>query len=258
MNRTRTRLTTRATSSADHIDLAAPTTWEELNDDQLRYVLTMMVEGVDVETLAILCFIRFTGIFVRRRTREGYVCELGKSVFFLRAWQIAEFAGQFDFLRHPERCRRRLEAIGGGKAPDVDLHGVEFRVYLTAENLYQAVAVAAQGGELQEEQKSALDELIRITYDVPSGSFSDVERLSVFLWWTYVKTNFREMFPRLFRPGNPNGEYDPMAAMNAQIRALTDGDITKEETVFTSDVWRALTELEAKMRDYDTINSKRT
>ena len=34
-------------------------------------------------------------------------------------------------------------------------------------------------------------------------------------------------------------------AINAQIRAFTGGDITKEEAVLSMDTWRALTELDA-------------
>lgn len=42
-------------------------------------------------------------------------------------------------------------------------------------------------------------------------------------------------------------------AMNAQIRALTGGDITKEEAVLSMDTWRALTELEAKAKEAEDI-----
>ena len=34
--------------------------------------------------------------------------------------------------------------------------------------------------------------------------------------------------------------------MNAQIRALTKGDVTKESEVLALDTWRALTELNAQ------------
>lgn len=44
--------------------------------------------------------------------------------------------------------------------------------------------------------------------------------------------------------------------MNAQIRALTDGDVTKEPQVLATDVHRALTELDAKIRDADILKSK--
>ena len=45
-------------------------------------------------------------------------------------------------------------------------------------------------------------------------------------------------------------------AMNAQIRALTGGDITKEKQIEKSDVWRALTELDAKAREAEELNDK--
>ena len=44
--------------------------------------------------------------------------------------------------------------------------------------------------------------------------------------------------------------------MNAQIRALTKGDITKESQVLALDTWRALTELDALAREYQEFNSK--
>ena len=40
-------------------------------------------------------------------------------------------------------------------------------------------------------------------------------------------------------------------AMNTQIRALTKGDITKEQQVLQMDVHRALTELDAQAREYE-------
>ena len=46
------------------------------------------------------------------------------------------------------------------------------------------------------------------------------------------------------------------ASMNAQIRALTGGDITKEEIIRKANVWRALTELDAKAREAEELNKK--
>ena len=42
-------------------------------------------------------------------------------------------------------------------------------------------------------------------------------------------------------------------AMNAQIRELTGGEITKEEAVLSMDTWRALTELDAKAKEVEDI-----
>ena len=42
-------------------------------------------------------------------------------------------------------------------------------------------------------------------------------------------------------------------AMDAQIRALTKGDVTKEAEVLQLDTWRALTELNAQAKEYEEL-----
>ncbi len=49
---------------------------------------------------------------------------------------------------------------------------------------------------------------------------------------------------------------DMRAVMNAQIRALTGGDVTKEREVLSMDCWRALTELNEKAREQQEFNQK--
>jgi uncharacterized protein YbjQ (UPF0145 family) len=44
--------------------------------------------------------------------------------------------------------------------------------------------------------------------------------------------------------------------MNAQIRALTGGDITKEDQILQKDTWRALTELDAKAKDAEELRKQ--
>lgn len=44
--------------------------------------------------------------------------------------------------------------------------------------------------------------------------------------------------------------------MNAQIRALTKGDITKEAQVMAMDTWRALVELDAIAKESQELNAK--
>jgi uncharacterized protein YbjQ (UPF0145 family) len=47
-----------------------------------------------------------------------------------------------------------------------------------------------------------------------------------------------------------------MDRMNAEIRALTGGDITKEQAVLEMDCWRALTELNEKAREAQEFKKK--
>ena len=44
-------------------------------------------------------------------------------------------------------------------------------------------------------------------------------------------------------------------AMDAQIRALTKGDITKESEILSLDTWRALTELNAQAKEYQELKA---
>ena len=44
--------------------------------------------------------------------------------------------------------------------------------------------------------------------------------------------------------------------MDAQIRALTKGDITKEKEILSLDTWRALTELNAQAKEYKQLNTQ--
>ena len=68
-------------------------------------------------------------------------------------------------------------------------------------------------------------------------------------------------FPHFFRKresadGEPPTEVHFIDLYNAQMRALTGGDVTKEKTVLALDCWRALTELEAKAREAEELERK--
>ena len=84
-----------------------------------------------------------------------------------------------------------------------------------------------------------------------------------FYWFASLKWYFSGMFPHFLKTIPSDSEnllgYTPpigevlRTAMNAQIRALTGGDITKEEAVLSMDTWRALTELDAKAKEVEDI-----
>ena len=68
-----------------------------------------------------------------------------------------------------------------------------------------------------------------------------------------------EQWPFFFRKvdaGIEEMDIDLMGAMDAQIRALTEGDITKEETIKRLPCWRALTELNQKAREAKEFHDK--
>ena len=64
--------------------------------------------------------------------------------------------------------------------------------------------------------------------------------------------------PGLLRERREVDARDPFGAgENRQLsRALTDGDITKQQAVFETDCWAALTELDEKAREAEEFKQK--
>ena len=148
-----------------------------------------------------------------------------------------------------------LERVCGCHAVDVKLTDLTFIDYLNAEACYQ--------GFLRTRNPDRLRELGRILYrdgedNAPKRFEPDmVERLGCFCWFTYAKAEFARQFPHFFKPvPNGGGEADFLKLVNAQIRALTGGDVTKEKEIEQIPCWRALTELNEKAREAEEFNAK--
>lgn len=245
---------TPATFGDNVLDFSLPDSWEKLTQKQLRYVCYAMshFDGMQAKTYI---FIRLLAIRVFRKVAEGWECSVkledGKKVrFFLYNWQIQCFLKTLDFLDIPSNTPVCLLQIGELRAVNVLLRGVSFHDYIRVENYYQ--------GYLQTNDALQLRAIAKILYMDKDGNhpdeihFTDAELLSVFLWYASLKNRFAGSFPYFFgRVGDGQNTEPPnmVEVMNAEIRALTGGDITKENQVLSMDCWRALTELNEKARE---------
>ena len=249
-----------STLSADGVlHLTCPRSWKEMSQEQLRYALHIigcgMYSSVEGRTLMLL---RFAGIEVKEKTPYGWACmvtvtkENGKQrkhQFFMQSWQVQDMIKQLEFVDSYEAFDVRLESIGGFKAVDPLLHRVMFQDYLNMEKYYQGYLAT-------KEQRYVLG-LARLLYPGGVTAIDDAELTNCIMWYSYVKKQFSIHFRHFFKPAPEGGKsVDWMEQMNAQIRALTDGDITKEDAVFKKDCWRALTELDAKAREAEEFRKK--
>ena len=253
-------MTAPSTLSADGVlHLTCPRSWKEMAQEQLRYALHVvgcgMYSSVEGRTLMLL---RFTGIEVKEKTPYGWACSVSVGLpdgkyrrhhFFLQSWQVQDMIKQLEFVDGYETFDVRLESIGGFKAVDGLLHRVMFQDYLNMEKYYQGYLATKQ-------QRYALG-LARLLYPGGVQTIDDAEMTNCVMWFSYVKKQFSKSFRHFFKPA-PNGgkTIDWVEQMNAQIRALTDGDITKENAVLEKDCWRALTELDAKAREAEEFRKK--
>ena len=243
------------------LHFALPDAWELLTQEQLHYVLFALLRFTAIEVRTYL-FIRMSGIKVLRHQADGWVCQVttdkGTEVdFFLHTWQIESFSRCFDFVFESPRTPQYLHALGDFKAVNKLLREVPFKEYLTMENCYQ--------GYLCTHEDKYLTSMTTLLYANDAGRHPHPEavtaehRLSSFLWFTAVKHQLMRYFPFLMKPAGEgeSGEIPDMrAVMNAQIRALTGGDVAKEREVLSMDCWRALTELNEKAREQQEFNQK--
>lgn len=247
------------------LHLSAPASWQELGRGELGFVLKMIVSGKTNTELKVLMLLRFTGIHIEKKVDGMFrcyaYCKSGgrRRYFHLMPWQVESLSHAFDWVDRYDDYSVRLDSVCGHQPVDASLHGLPFGRFLKAESYYQ--------GFLRTRNYELLTYLGQILYPRKDGSIDGGmmlqpwEGLHCMLWFQRVKAEMAMYFPNFYKPSRVSGDSDVTDAdvvgvMNIQIRALTDGDITKEAEVLKMDCWRALTELDAKARDAAEIKRK--
>ena len=222
------------TTAASPFTLGLPTAWTALTDTQIAALCSLAAQGLDPDTL-------------RARFLTLHLLSPEQRVLFAPA-DLLPAADLLDWMDTPPDTPIRCAALHGRTALDASLHDVPFRTYLMADNCFQ--------GWLATAAAAPLHDMARLLYPLPSEAPDpeDDDPLTPGL-----KSLLARTFPHLLRPApttDADESSDPAEAMNAQIRALTAGDITKEECVLAADTWRALTELDAKAREAQELNER--
>lgn len=240
------------------LSITLPKSWSELDDQQLYYVFNLIADNLSSEQMKTYCLFRFGQVKMICRYGNGYIVRKGKVEYLVNAIVVAEAIRALDFLDDVPQRPVRMSKIKGNTAADAQLKDLDLQSYLYIENLYQ--------GFLATQQHDMLQEMGRMLYDNEALMLSQAEKMNVFYWWTAVKVMFSQQFPHLFTTsegenGNLIGDGRSLQqklqdAMNNQIRALTKGDITKEEQVLKMNLWRALTELDNLAREAIELNAK--
>ena len=238
------------------INFIVPQGWHELSDRQLRYVYQLLANEFATDEVKNLCLLQWSGTKVIGRQDSGaYLLKKGKFLFEVTPLTLAELLPHLDWLGSIPTVPVRISKINRQHALPADFSEVPFETFIICDNLYQ--------GYLTTQDDTLLDQLGATLYG-KSMTFKPYERINIFYWFAALKDTFSRKFPDFFQPvdaatgGNLLGSSAASVedAMNAQIRALTKGDVTKEAEVLALDTHRALTELNAQAREYKELNAK--
>ena len=238
------------------INFIVPQGWHELSDKQLRYVYQLLANEFATDEVKTLCLLQWSGTKVIGRQDSGaYLLKKGKILFEVTPLTLAELLPHLEWLGSLPTVPVRTSKINRQHALPADFSEVPFETFIICDNLYQ--------GYLQTQNDELLDQLGATLYG-KSMTFKPYERINIFYWFAALKDTFSRKFPDFFQPinaatgGNLLGSSASSVedAVNAQIRALTKGDVTKEAEVLALDTHRALTELNAQAREYKELNAK--
>ena len=246
---------TRATFSAERnaINFDLPKGWGDLSQSELAMVMRCKARQDEPRQAKLAVLLNLTGLRALRREQGQWMCmvPVGRKKphrFLLDPELLPGLLDGLSWMDDPGNVPVRLDALHGVGALPVKLHGVSFTNYLQAENCYQGI--------LQSQKEEAVRHLATLLYPGLRKKIAVWEQLMVIQWWAQLKSMLGVLFPDFFKPSEDAGAVDMTVVMNNQIRALTGGDVTKEEEILNIDTWRALTELDAKAKEANEFNAR--
>ncbi len=247
-------------SSSDSLNLIMPAGWTDLSQAQLKFVFSLLCLRIPPDEAKMLALMRLARVkVVCRHGADRYLIQVGKREAAVRPAQFAELLSLLDWLVDIPPFPVRLEVIRRHKARPADFSEVPFGVFLICENLYQ--------GFLRLKDFNLVDQMAFHLYPGLRASLKDFERASVIYWFAALKGFFARRFPDFFVPADVSAPADNLLEprfasadalqqnVDAMIRALTKGDVSKEALILDLDCIRALTELNAQARDFAALKA---
>lgn len=250
------------------VTLSIPAGWHELSPSQLRWLLRLLTgrdAGLRTEaSVRITALLRFSGIKVIGRDKEQWLCRFPSGKFArVQSEQIALAARSMDWIMRPLPHPWRPDRIAGRRAVSSTLDDIPFGEFLALDNLYAGALSVPEGkapGMIRRMARIMLRPGLLPLRLSPSHCYIIIQ------WFSAVKRRLARQYPFFYTESQADGTLSPeqgitphrlRQAMDAQIRALTKGDITKEEKILSLPMERALTELNALAREYAELKAKK-
>ncbi|MDE5923712.1 MAG: hypothetical protein K2G75_00165 [Muribaculaceae bacterium] len=236
--------------------------WDQLSDSEAWQVLRLLTaDGVKTADVPLMTFFMLNRFNVVGRSGSGFIVASPDTIFELTPEVAVTLARPFEFIHKPAPMPWRPGRFRKYLAIRADLSTLTFADWLYIENHLQRVISTGDFSLLDNLNALLMDrpKWMRMLLPAGHGRFTRPERLAVFLWLQSVKSYLQIRFPDFFIPVDSKESAEPVTprmmqdSMDAQIRALTKGDATKEKEVLELSLYRALTELNALAREYQEL-----
>lgn len=234
------------------LDFRIPSGWAELEPREIPVVFkALMSDGfADASEIPVYLLMRLSGIAVVGRTADGvrYLCSQRGKLSALEPIVLASLVEKMQWVLDDPKLPWRPVMLAGRETVDAEMLYITLAEWLRIDDCYT--------GALYTQNISLVNSLCPILLKKGLGArFEDWECLAVLRWIQGVKALLSDEYPEFFVPApkmQPDADLKRSLreGVDAQIRALTKGDITKEEEVLNMPLRRALAELNAQAREY--------
>ena len=233
-------------------NVALPTSWQELTQEQLRAALSLMATGAAGTSLMTQAFLIFAGLEPDGediyRNYAGFLFKIGVN-------QITAAALHLEYLTTPPTAAVRLDRAEDGTPckTGADFEDATFGEFLNADGLF---LMYLNNPEANADRLSEIAEMLYPGIGRAAAT-SPLMNANIIVWLTGLKHQLTGMYPYLFAaPAAADYEETPEEAAArrrratlSMIRALTGGDITKENDILQTAAHSALNELNEKARE---------
>lgn len=275
--------------SSDPLHITIPAGWSDVTPKQFKAICGLLAADIWPESLDTLLFLRLAGlryigrhdarhgIYEHRPSGTGPVPELQlRSASAKRRAEIRIISDELltsaldtiqwifkpddTLLTRPDLLR----AVHRSAIPP-DLRTLRFADWIAIDTSFTAIIEQSHrpgpvpGLQPGSPPSKALAE--RLWPKMPARSLNHSKQTAAILWMTAVKCRLQKQYPHLYAQPDqsdtaeifPTGPQSRREAIQAQIRALTKGDITIEEKVLAAPMHRALAELDQLAREFQEL-----
>ncbi|MDE6237841.1 MAG: hypothetical protein K2M45_08240 [Muribaculaceae bacterium] len=239
-----------------------PTSFESCSPKLADFILSV-ISAADIDEVtakfiiwARICKVRIIG---HAPSPGIYLAEIKGKAQLISAEDVALELRNLNWIFQPLPRPWRPKRIAGRRPLHADLREIHFGQFLAIQNLFSGYIITKRR-----------DILAQLINEISSEwrtcrSVSDRDELAVLMWLAAVNNKNAADYPFLFSSSSEDNSLADDSApspdkirdsMNAQIRALTKGDVTKERRILEISVDRALTELNAIAREAAELKAK--